>query len=435
MPDPLISDQTVAGLVAQPSDVYDLTITPPERAVLRALAGAVGELATLPIEAEKARLWTCHNDLHPERPMVFIDPENGWNEIITQDQLQCRTPLLRAWEMALRKEIHWATVLRDDRVIEPFFNVPYVYRDTGWGLTETQIRTGMAGGAYTWDYPLKDYDRDWAGLHYPEIIIDWEQTHALFTLADDLLGDLLTVRQRNAWWWSLGMTWTFIKLRGLENLMLDMYDHPDGVHRLMAFLCEGNLRTMRFLESQGLLSLNNAGSYVGSGGFGWTTQLPQPDYGGHVRTVDMWGFTESQETVGVSPRLFAEFIYPYQRTIAAHFGLNCYGCCEPVDGRWHVIRDLPRLRRLSVSPWASVPRMAATLGRDCILSRKPSPTPLSMPVMDEDSVRADIRQDLHDGRDAVLEMIMKDNHTLGGNPRNAERWVAIVREEIDRLWA
>ena len=148
----------------------------------------------------------------------------------------------------------------------------------------------------------------------------------------------------------------------------------------------------------------------------------------------MWGFTESQETVGVSPRLFAEFIYPYQRTIAAHFGLNCYGCCEPVDGRWHVIRDLPRLRRLSVSPWASVPRMAATLGRDCILSRKPSPTPLSMPVMDEDSVRADVRQDLHDGRDAVLEMIMKDNHTLGGNPRNAERWVAIVREEIDRLW-
>lgn len=434
MPDPLISDQTVAGLVAQPSDVYDLTITPPERAVLRALAGAVGELAALPIEAEKARLWTRHNDLHPERPMVFIDPENGWNEIITQDQLQCRAPLLRAWEMALRKEIHWATVLRDDRVIEPFFNVPYVYRDTGWGLTETQIRTGMAGGAYTWDYPLKDYDRDWAGLHYPEIIIDWEQTHALFTFADDLLGDLLTVRQRNAWWWSLGMTWTFIKLRGLENLMLDMYDHPDGVHRLMGFLCEGNLRSMRFLESQGLLSLNNAGSYVGSGGFGWTTQLPQPDYAGHVRTVDMWGFTESQETVGVSPRLFAEFIYPYQRTIAAHFGLNCYGCCEPVDGRWHVIRDLPRLRRLSVSPWASVPRMAATLGRDCILSRKPSPTPLSMPVMDEDSVRADVRQDLHDGRDAVLEMIMKDNHTLGGNPRNAERWVAIVREEIDRLW-
>ena len=144
MPDPLISDQTVAGLVAQPSDVYDLTSTPPERAVLRALAGAVGELAALPIEAEKARLWTRHNDLHPERPMVFIDPENGWNEIITQDQLQCRAPLLRAWEMALRKEIHWATVLRDDRVIEPFFNVPYVFRDTVWGLTETQIPHNVA---------------------------------------------------------------------------------------------------------------------------------------------------------------------------------------------------------------------------------------------------------------------------------------------------
>jgi hypothetical protein len=191
---------------------------------------------------------------------------------------------------------------------------------------------------------------------------------------------------------------------------------------------------VEWLESQGLLSLNTEGAYVGSGGFGWTTQLPQRDFAGHVRTVDMWGFTESQETVGVSPALFAEFIYPYQRVIAERFGLNCYGCCEPVDGRWHVIRDLPRLRRVSVSPWASVPRMAEHLGRGCILSRKPSPTPLSMPVMDEAAVRASLRQDLEEGREAVLEIIMKDNHTLGNNPRNAERWVALAREEIDRLW-
>jgi len=428
------SDQTVAGQIERRTSFSDLTITPPERAVLRALAGAVGDLAARPIEAEKRRLWTGHNDLHPERPMVFIDVENGWNEIITQDQLQCHTPLLRHWEMLLRKEIHWGSVLCDDRVIEPFFNVPYVYTDTGWGLTETQIRTGMAGGAYTWDYPLKDYDRDWAALRYPEVIIDWEQTHALFAFADDLFGDLLTVRHRHAWWWSLGMTADFIKLRGLENLMLDMYDHPEGVHRLMAFLRDGNLRKIEFLEKEGLLTLNNDGSYVGSGGFGWTEQLPQPDYAGRVRNIDLWCLTESQETVGVSPALFAEFIYPYQRTIAERFGLNCYGCCEPVDQRWQVLRGLPRLRRVSVSPWSSVSRMAENLGRDYILSRKPSPTPLAMPMMDEQAVRADLCQDLNDARDTVLEIIMKDNHTLGGNPRNAQRWVAIVREEIDRLW-
>jgi hypothetical protein len=32
----------------------------------------------------------------------------------------------------------------------------------------------------------------------------------------------------------------------------------------------------------------------------------------------------------------------------------------------------------------------------------------------------------------VLELIMKDNHTLGGNPQNLVEWVRIFREEIDR---
>jgi hypothetical protein len=32
----------------------------------------------------------------------------------------------------------------------------------------------------------------------------------------------------------------------------------------------------------------------------------------------------------------------------------------------------------------------------------------------------------------VVELIMKDNHTLGGNPENLVRWVRIAREEIER---
>ena len=69
-----------------------------------------------------------------------------------------------------------------------------------------------------------------------------------------------------------------------------------------------------FLETNGLLSLNTEGAYVGSGGFGWTTSLPQADYDpDHVRTIDMWGFAESQETVAVSAQMFEEFIFPYQK--------------------------------------------------------------------------------------------------------------------------
>jgi hypothetical protein len=427
-------EQTIAGLSRIQGIEGDLRAEPDERETLRDLARRVAELAARPVEAEKAALWTRHNDLDSARPMLFIDPENGWNEIITQDQLRCRRPLLRVWEMALRKEIYWGEEMKDDRVIEPWFNVPYHYEDTGWGLAETIHRPDDAGGAYVWDAPIEDYDRDLPRLRAPEIVIDHERTGRVLDLAREVLGDILPVRLRGVWWWSLGMTWEFIKLRGLEKLMMDMYDHPDGVHRLMAFLRDGNLARLDWLEAQGLLALNTAGSYVGSGGFGWTTQLPAPGFdAARVRTADMWGFCESQETVGVAPGMFAEFIYPYQQPILERFGLNCYGCCEPLDKRWDVVRRFPRLRRVSVSAWADIEAMSEQLGAGYVMSIKPSPTPLAQPRMNEEAVRDDLRRTLRATRGNVVELIMKDNHTLGGNPRNATRWVEIAREETERL--
>ena len=425
-------EQTAAGQQGVMGLVHDLRISAQERELLRALAQQVAELAQRPIEGEKKRLWIAHNDLETTQPLLFIDPENGWNEIIRQDQIICQHPLLRLWEMTLRKEIYWATEMCDDRVIEPYFNVPHSFHDTGWGLVETEHIPDEAGGAKVWDAPIEDYVRDLPKMRLPEIIIDEAETQYVLGIAQELLGDILTVRLRTAWWWTLGMTWDFIRLRGLERLMLDMYDFPDGVHQLMAFLRDGMLHKLDDLQARGLLALNTEGTYVGSGGFGWTKQLPQADFSGHVRTQDMWGFAESQETVGVRPEMFAEYIFPYQLTLLERFGLNCYGCCEPVNNRWSVIKDIPRLRRISASPWADMAAMSEYLGQDYILSIKPSPTPLSLPRLDEDAVREELRRDLEQTRGNVVELIMKDNHTLGGNARNATRWVEIAREEIAR---
>ncbi len=368
------------------------------------------------------------------RPPIFCDPENGWNEIITQDQIRCKKPLFRVWEMALRKEIFWGAEMGDDRVIEPYFNVPYNYTDTGWGLSEIKIG-GDDGGSSVWEAPIGDYEKDFSKLRLPVITVDYGMTRRIVDLAEEILGDILTVRLRGIWWWTLGMTWDFIRLRGLNNFMLDMYDNPDWVHRMMKFLSDGTLAKLDFLEENGLLALNTEGSYVGSGGFGWTRQLPQEDFEPeHVRTINMWGFAESQETVGVSPEMFAEFIFPYQKPILERFGLNCYGCCEPIDPRWHIVKDIPRLRRVSTSPWADREKMAEMLGKGYIISLKPSPSPLAKPNMEETSVRQSLRKDLLATKGCRLELIMKDNHTLGGNPDNAVRWCQIAREEIEKIY-
>ncbi|MCC8165339.1 MAG: hypothetical protein LIQ31_04115 [Planctomycetes bacterium] len=218
---------------------------------------------------------------------------------------------------------------------------------------------------------------------------------------------------------------------------MDFYDYPEYVHKVMKFMSDGWLAKIDFLEENGYLWANHEGTYVGSGGFGWTTELPQDGFDpNHVRAMDMWGFVESQETVGVSPDMFEEFIFQYQVPVMDRFGLNCYGCCEPLDGRWHVLKNAPRLRRLSISAWADQEFMAEALGDKYVFSRKPSPTPLSFPKVNHDEVRADVRKTLEITRphNCRVEFIMKDNHTLGNNPQNAIDWCRIAKEEIDKIW-
>ncbi len=409
-----------------------LAISGAERSLLRRLAGEVAEIAARPGEAEKRELWRRHNRLEATRPVIFCDPENGWNEIIDPAHLVCHGQLARWWEMHLRKEIFWGEQMGDDYTVEPSFNVFHIH--TGgleeWGLKETIIG-GEKGGSYRWESPIKS-ERDLDRLTFPRIQVDWAATQRVAELADSILGDLLAVRVRTNWWWSLGMTMRVAFLRGLERFMYDLVDEPDLVHRLMALMRDGTLALLDHLEQQELLSLNNDGSYVGSGGLGWSTELPASDYAGHVRLCDMWGFAESQETVGVSPQMFAEFVFPYQLPILERFGLNCYGCCEPLDRRWHVVKQIPRLRRVSISAWASVPVMAERLGAGYIFSWKPSPAVLAAATIDEGRIREDLRRAFAATRDCRVEAIMKDNHTIGGNPRNVMRWCQIAREEAER---
>jgi hypothetical protein len=407
-------------------------ISPRDREILRGLAARVAEVASRPIEAEKRELWYRHNSLEATRPLIFCDPENGWYEILTPDQLKCEGNLARIWEFTLRKEMFWAEEMQDDRVIEACFRVNHVYTQGDWGLNCTLIG-GDDNGAYTWKSPLSDYPL-LDEMHFREIRVDYERTQRLTALAQEAVGGSLEVRLEGAWWWSFGMTKDLIQLRGFEQVLLDMYDNPAGLHKLMEFLRDENIAKLEFFEKNGLLSLNNEGHYVGSGGFGWTRELPAPGFdSSKVRPMDLWGFAESQETTPVSPEMFKELVFRYQLPLLERFGLNYYGCCEPLDKRWHIIEKTPNLRRVSVSAWADVKDMAEKLGSNYLYARKVNPADIALPEMDEGYIRQGLRGTLKATRNCRVELIMKDNHTIGRNPRNVIRWCRIAREEAEAL--
>jgi len=337
------------------------------------------------------------------------------------------------WEFRLLKEIFWAERIHDDRVIEPAFTVYRVFEESERGF-EAKIIGGDGGGAYRWDAPLTDY-ADLEKLRFRTIKLNPGKTSRFCDLANDVLGDILEVRLAGVWWWSHGMTSDLIMLRGFEQVLYDMHDNAEGLHRLMAFLRDENLAKLDFLQNNGLLSLNNGGDFVGTGGYGWSGELPAVGFDGErVRTQDMWGFSESQETIGVSPQRFEEFVFAYQLPILERFGLNIYGCCEPLDGRFDIIKRIPRLRKVTVSPWSDARGMAEKLGPEYIYSWKVNPAEIAPPAIDE----ACIRQGLRDAFAATLrnncrvEVLMRDVMTLGGNPENIIRWTQIAREESER---
>lgn len=351
-----------------------------DRAILRELAGRVRGIAARPEMVERRQLWYAHNALKPKRPMVLCFPEGAWTELLPAGVLQCESELLRDWEMNLRRRVYWQEHLNDDNTLEPWFDVPWQVTIGGFGV-EAEYRYGENRGSYVWDPPVKDVARQLPGLRFRDVSVDRARTRELVGLANDIFGDLLPARIRGRYFWTCGLTWTAIRLVGLEPLMWLMCDRPGEVHQLMGFLRDDMMQFIEFFEREGLLTPHNANDYTGSGGVAYTHELEPTD--GRVTLRQQWGFAESQETVGVGPGMFGEFIFPYQVPLLARFGLNCYGCCEPVHLRLEYLLKIPRLRRVSVSPWCDQRVMAEALHGRAVFSRKPNPALVCVGMDDE----------------------------------------------------
>ncbi len=404
--------------------------------ILRQLAGRLVEIAHSPVNLERKNAWYRHDKIGNSRPMILTEVFDVRDEHapLPRSIIKCENSWARNIEWQLRLEIYQFDILKDDHVVEPYWNLNWHVHVGDFGVEILQHTGenygGMAGKS--WDPPLKNLDKDLDKLHPFTYSVDRETTMAEKQYLDKVFGDILPVRIRGRCWWSMGLTLDVVLLVGLENLMMDMITNPKGLHRLLAFLRDNYIAYAEWLEKEGLLSLNNENDSFGSGGLVYTHDLPQPGKkpGDPVRMKDLWIFLESQETVGVGPKQFEEIVFPYQLSIAPRFGKCYYGCCEPLHTRVNIIKRLPNLARVSVSPWANQEIMGEALGKELIFSRKPHPLLVSTEHFDEDAIRADIRKTMNAAKGCRLEFIMKDVHTLYNEPNRLARWVEIAREEV-----
>ena len=152
-----------------------------------------------------------------------------------------------------------------------------------------------------------------------------------------------------------------------------------------------------------------------------------------VRRRQLWCFTAAQEFTLISPQFHEEFLLRYQRPIMEQFGLVSYGCCEDLTAKIDMLRQIPNLRRIAVAPAANVARCAEQIGRDYVISYRPSPSDMVGYGWDPDRVRRILRQDLEACRGCCVDVTLKDVETVQGDPERVRNWVRIAREVTESM--
>lgn len=402
-----------------------------DRQIVRELALRIAEIAVRPIMATRRDLWRRHNALECVRPVIYVDPQGAWCELIPEDTLLCRDKVARGIELALRRRIYMAEHFASDNVVEKEWVVRKVIHHSGWGLTPRRAYSDDARGAFGFEPVILAAD-DLKKLRFPEIIYDAVATREQHDFFQALFGDILEVKLKGVDDLSYHLMNQYTALRGLQEVLVDMIDNPQMLHDAMAFLEEGHRRVLRQYVEQDLLSLNNDSTAIYTSGHGYTDQLPQPGHDpDHVRPENLWGWAEAQEMAVVSPEMHAEFSFPYEKRLLAPFGLNGYGCCDDVTRKLDFVLTIPNLRRVSISPWANVEQCAQRIKGEVIFMWKPQPAHL-VGAFNPSRIESYLRHTVEIARnhECILEIVLLDTHTCNNHPERFDEWTRIAHQTV-----
>lgn len=412
-----------------------MNIQDKDKSLLRDLAEQQAEIASLPIHQEKIAEWTRLNGNKPGRPLVWIN-EIPWHEMDVNGELELQTtdPFCRRVEQKLRRTIYQWNHMPGDMVVGARFYSPLVIHDTGFGISEDVevAATDEKSGVVSRDFrPQIDSEKDLGKIKTPIVTHDEKASERNYQRLVDIFGDILTIEKVgivHSWFapWDELIRWWDV-----QKAMLDLIMRPELVHQAMERLVNAYLSRLQQWRALNLLSITDGNYRVGSGGMGYTDELPQNDFDpARVRTTDQWGCGTAQIFSDVSPEMHEEFALQYERRWLEQFGLNYYGCCEPLHNKIDVLTSIPNLRKLSMSPWANVEKMVEKTSGRYVLSYKPNPAIFAGERWKPEQARDGLIPVLEKTNGCPVEIIMKDISTVQYQPQHLWEWSKIVMEVV-----
>ena len=410
--------------------------------VLRDLVQQYNEAISDPVYDERRTLWRDHHSLKPTRPPV-IASMGMWNvwcrEVFGNERMQCQDAFYREYERTLRMWLFHHEV-GDDWILEPWLTVGASQRHPRggwvgvWGLDVELKRTGMEGGAFKNVKPPLQSWADMERMTWPTHEIDEDATARNVERLQEAVGDLIAIdvnRGPIMQGFLADISTSLAYLRGLEQLMLDMYESPHELHALLAFMRDGILENQRQAEAAGDFSLTCAHNQAMPYGGGLEDPIANS---GTRQRQQLWGFFAAQEYTLISPKFHDEFLFQYQLPIMANYGLTHYGCCEDLTRKIDMLRQAPNLRSIAVTPVADLATGVQEIGTDYAISWRPNPTDMVCADFNEDRIRRIIGEGLQAAQGTYLHIFLKDIETLRGENDRLRRWTEIVRSVIEETW-
>ena len=400
---------------------------------LRNLAKEIYELANSPSMIETIRLWKTHNACRGERPMIRIELDTFANEIIPPLQL-CDGEEARKLEWQLLFLIVNHTMFGDDSIIRDFYSLK---TDVFFKPFDIDIKIEYANNSLGHHFipTITDLEDDFDKIKPSTYGINRDTTSRHFDFISDIIGDILPVKLTGM---SLSavLTQDIVHIMSMEDMYVALMHYPELFYKMINDLADDYIDFYNFLSKEGVLLSTTENEYLGQGTYCYTDELPDKVSDNSVlKPDDVWGYADSQETVGISETTYRDIIFPAYKKVAECYGLLSYGCCEPVHRIWdNCLSTITNLRKLSISPWCDEVFMGQQLANtNIIYHRKPMANYLGVGTnLDEDGVRKYIRKTLDCARDCTLEFTQRDVYTVNHNPKKVKRYVEIIHEEIQK---
>ena len=404
-----------------------------ERKIVRELAAKYYNIAMSGENLEKARLYRAVNNRKMIRPVVLID-ELPWFELNIDNCLDCvcEDPGLRGLESHFKYWLARRKYFGCDLYFNPVFNITKRVRFSGSGarseekIIKTNERNHIVAHQY---FDTLQTEDDIEKLHNETVTYDEAGTKEYFEYVADIIGDIIPVKitgLSSDYGLGHGIWDTVSILKGVENLLADLAERPEFMHKIARKLTDISLDKLRQLEEMKLLGVDQTYIHCTPA---LTDDLERPDDFDNIKPHNMWGRAVAQIFGAVSKAMHDEFDITYAMETMAPFGMVYYGCCEPLDTKIDIVRKIKDVRKISVTPWADVNLAAEVMGSEFVVSAKPNPAHVSA-GFDEDVIKRELKEILTAVKrnNCSCDIVLKDISTVAGKPEHLIKWAQIAMD-------